>query len=169
MSTLLIIIGIVFLIAGIIGAILPVIPGPPLSFIGMLFIHYSSDLYSFKPLTLVIYGIVSITILVLDYIIPAMGTKKYGGTKYGTWGSTIGLLIAVVIFPILGIVLGPFGIIGIILGPFAGAYIGEIIGGKNHDDALKSGLGSFYGFLAGTFLKLAYAIIVGVTCLWHLI
>jgi uncharacterized protein len=86
---------------------------------------------------------ITVVVIVLEYIIPIYGTKRYGGTKYGMWGCTIGL--------IAGIWMGP---IGIILGPFVGALIGEIIGNANSDHALKAAFGSFIGFLFGTLLKL---------------
>ena len=81
--------------------------------------------------------------LVLDYLIPIWGTKKFGGTKYGAWGCTIGFLAA--------FWLGPAGII---IGPFVGAFVGELIGGKDSKSSLKSAIGSFVGFLVGSFLKI---------------
>jgi uncharacterized protein YqgC (DUF456 family) len=92
---------------------------------------------------------VAVVILILDYVIPAIGTKKFGGTKYGQWGSMAGVVI--------GIFLGPPGIIA---GPFLGAILGELIGGKDMNFAIKSGIGSFLGFLAGTFIKLVYALVM---------
>ena len=119
-----------------------------------LYINYSVS-------TLVIYGIVCLLITVLDYFVPIWGTKKFGGTKAGVRGSTIGLIIGVIVLPLLGIVLGPFGIIGIIAGPFVGAYIGEKMNGVDDTLAWRSAFGSFVGFVAGTLLKVVYSIVIG--------
>jgi len=141
-------------LAGLLGAIVPALPGPPLSFIAVLLLLTLPTEQANIPF-LITFGILAVVITVLDYIVPIYGTKKLGGTKQGVWESTIGLLVGLIILPLLGITLGPFGILGIIAGPFAGAYIGEMIA-KNKDNALRAAIGSFLGFLAGTFLKIAY-------------
>lgn len=157
MTYLIIILAILLGIIGIIGAILPGLPGTPLSFIGLLILIF---LPSFQANTnlLIVMAIIAIAITILDYIIPIYGTKKFGGTKAGVRGSTIGLVVSIFVLPLLGISLGPFGIFGIILGPFLGAYIGENSFG-NKENALKAALGSFIGFLVGTFLKIIYGVI----------
>jgi hypothetical protein len=123
--------------------VLPVIPGPPLSYIGLLLLHFTEK-FQFSERFLIIWAIVTAAVYALDYIIPAWGTKKFGGSKRGVWGSIIGLVIGLFFFP-------PFGII---IGPFLGAVVGELTAGKDSAAALKSGFGSFLGFLAGTLLKL---------------
>lgn len=143
-------------LAGFLGAIVPALPGPPLSFIAILLLLTLPTEQANIPF-LITSGILAVVITVLDYVVPIYGTKKLGGTKQGVWGSTIGLLVGLIVLPLLGITLGPFGILGIIAGPFAGAYIGEMIA-KNKDNALRAAIGSFLGFLAGTFLKIAYGI-----------
>ena len=82
-------------------------------------------------------------IQVLDYFIPIWGTKKFGGTKIGVWGSVIGMIVGLFFAPL-----------GIILGPFVGAIIGELIAGKETKLAIKAGFGAFIGFLFGTIAKL---------------
>jgi len=159
MDIILIIIGILLLLVGIIGAIVPGIAGPPFSFIGLIMLHITKR-YHFSEEFLVIMGLIAAAVTVLDYVVPIWGTKKFGGTKRGVWGSTIGLIVGIFILPALGIVIGPFGIIGILLGPFLGAYIGESTGGQTEGKALKAAFGSFIGFVTGTLMKLAYAIIV---------
>ena len=154
-------IGVILIILGLLGAFLPGLPGPPLSFIALILIQLTSN-PPFSENFLIIMGVIMVVVSVLDYIVPVYGTKKFGGSKQGVWGSTIGLIVGVVILPLMGIVIGPFGLIGIILGPFIGAYIGERISGKDSDSALKAAMGSFIGFLAGTFMKLAYSIVAGV-------
>ena len=90
----------------------------------------------------------------LDYVIPLLGTRKYGGSKYGVWGSTIGL--------IAGFWMGP---LGIIIGPFIGAFVGEMIASSNTEHAMRAAWGSFVGFLFGTLIKLIACLIMA----WYLI
>ena len=135
--------GIVLILLGIAGAIIPILPGPPLSYIGILLLHLTTK-YQFTSKFLIVWAVLTIGVYILDYFIPIWGTKKFGGSKRGVWGSIIGLIVGIFFFP-------P---IGIIVGPFIGAVLGELSIGKNSKDALKSGLGSFIGFLTGTLLKL---------------
>ena len=143
MDYLLIGFGIILIISGILGCVLPLLPGPPLSYVGLLLLHFTQD-YQFSNKFLIIWGLITGVVYALDFIIPAWGTKKFGGSKRGVWGSIIGLIIGMFFFP-------PFGII---IGPFVGAVIGELTSGKESGAALKSGFGSFLGFLTGTILKL---------------
>ncbi len=143
MDIVLISLGIILMIIGIIGCILPFLPGPPLNYIGLLLLHFTGK-YHFSTDFLVVWAIITAFVYGLDLIIPVWGTKKFGGSKYGIWGSVIGLLAGFLFFP-------PFGIV---IGPFVGAVIGELIAGKNSGAALKSGFGSFVGFISGTILKL---------------
>ena len=139
--TLLILAGICMLV-GIIGCIIPGLPGVPIAYAG-LWIAQATDRVDFGWKMLLIWGIVTIVVSVLDYVVPAWGTKKFGGTKYGVWGSTIGVFVGLF-----------FGAIGVIAGPLIGAILGELIGGKEVKEALKAGWGSFVGLLCGTILKL---------------
>lgn len=143
MDYILIVFGIILIISGILGCVLPVIPGPPLSYIGLLLLHFTKQ-HEFSSKFLVIWAVVTGVVYALDFVIPAWGTKKFGGSKRGIFGSIIGLVIGMFFFP-------P---IGIILGPFIGAVVGELTLGKESMAALKSGFGSFLGFLVGTLLKL---------------
>ncbi len=143
MDILLIVLGALFIISGVLGCVLPIIPGPPLSYIGLLLLHFT-ERYQFSSKFLIIWAIITVVVYVLDYLIPAWGTKKFGGSRRGVFGSIIGLVIGMFFFP-------PFGII---IGPFIGAVVGELTIGKDSGAALKSGFGSFLGFLAGTLLKL---------------
>lgn len=143
MDIVLIILAILFLLVGLAGCILPVLPGPPLAYVGLLLLHLTSK-HQFTTEFLVIWAIVAIAVTILDNVIPVLGTKKYGGSKKAIWGSMIGLLIGLFLFP-------PFGII---IGPFLGAVVGELLEGKETKDAIRSGFGAFMGFLGGTLLKL---------------
>lgn len=153
MDTLFLIIAFVLALAGIAGSFLPVLPGPPLSWLALLLLYFTD-----QPATdmrmLVLHGVVAGAITLLDYYVPIWGTKKFGGSPAGVRGSTIGLLVGLFFAPL-----------GILLGPFVGAYLGETLGGRKQNDALRSAMGSFLGFLAGTLLKLVYGIFV----LWLLI
>lgn len=149
MATVLLTIGIILMIVGIAGCILPLLPGPPLCFLALLIQQLNAE----PPFTtnfLLIWGSVAFVVTVLDYVIPLYGTKKFGGSKFGIWGCTIGLFA--------GLWLGPFGII---IGPFVGAFIGEIIANNDSSTALKSAVGSFMGFLFGTLLKLVVCFAMG--------
>ncbi len=152
------ILAVISAVGGIIGAIIPGLPGTPLSFASLLLLLLVSN-SNYGAAFLVIMGVIALAITLLDYYVPIYGTKRLGGTRSGVRGSTIGLIIGVFILPLLGITIGPLGILGIVLGPFLGAYIGELYAG-NRTNALRSALGSFIGFLAGTLMKLLYGIIV---------
>ncbi len=158
MDWLWITISIIIVFVGIIGAVLPVIPGPIVAFASLLILQLK-EVNPFTEKFLVIMGLVAAAVTALDYVVPVYGTKKFGGSKAGIRGSMIGLIVGIIILPMLGIVIGPFGILGIILGPFVGAYIGESMTGKDSNAAFKAAFGSFIGFLTGTFMKFVYAII----------
>ena len=141
-------------IVGLLGVIIPVLPGTILSYIGLLAVYFIGD-GSISTLQLVICGIISVVVVVLDYILPGYFSKMFGGTKYGITGATIGTILGMF-----------FGIAGIILGPFIGAVVGEMMGKKiDLSQALKVGLGSMMAFFAGTGLKL----IVGVYMFYHIV
>ena len=145
MEVLIVIGGAALIIIGFIGSALPVIPGPPLSWAGYLLLKwtsYVSDNENYETmLWIMLFFVILVTLL--DYVVPVWGTKKWGGSKAGMWGATIGLIV--------GLFLGP---IGIIVGPFLGAFIGELTTGKEQKEALRSGWGSFLGFLLGVGMKL---------------
>lgn len=131
------------MIIGILGSFLPVLPGPPISWVGLLLLYLTKGIeinYWVLGVTLFI----ALFVAVLDYIIPARGTKYFGGSKYGIWGTNIGLIVGI-FTPI------PFGFL---IGPFVGALVGELIYNSNEGKrAFKAATGSFLGFLAGTFMK----------------
>lgn len=142
MDIFLIVSGAVLMLAGLAGSVLPFLPGPPLSYVALLLQNFRSE-RPFSSEFLWTWAGITVAVIMLEYLIPVYGTRRYGGTRYGMWGCTIGLVV--------GIFLGPAGII---IGPFAGALIGELIGNADSQRALKAALGSFIGFLFSTVLKL---------------
>lgn len=149
METLLIVLGSLFVIAGIIGAFLPMVPGPPLSYIGILILHFSQD-GLFSWLFLISWGIVVVITVTLDTLMPAEGARRTGGSRMGIYGAFLGGVFGFFFFPPAGL----------LFGPIVGAFIGEVIAGKNSDSALRSALGSFVGYLVATGLKVGVAIIL---------
>ena len=149
MDILLLLLGLFFIILGIIGSFIPVLPGPITSWIGLLLIHLTNVIPYNWTFILTTFTI-ALFVYILDYIIPALGTKKFGGSKYGIIGTTIGLIVGLIF-------LGPFGII---IGPFIGALTGELIyDNQNSNRALKAAFGSLIGFLFSTGLKFIVSII----------
>ena len=145
---ILLVLGILFMLIGIIGCLVPVLPGPPLSFLGLIFLHLTR-FGQFSASTLIILGSISVIVTLLDYIVPVWGTKKFGGSKYGTKGAIVGLIV--------GFFLGP---LGIVLGPLIGAFVGEMIFKDDLNYAFKAGFGSLLGFLTGIGLKLAASFVM---------
>lgn len=150
MDIALLIIAFILMLIGIIGCIVPGLPGTPIAYVG-LWIAQATDRVNFSWQFLLIWGIVVIVVSVLDYVVPAWGTKQFGGTKWGVWGSTIGVFVGLF-----------FGALGVILGPLVGAILFELIptvskgqlSSQAISAALRAGWGSFIGILFGTIIKL---------------
>jgi uncharacterized protein len=145
MTLFLIILGLLVSIIGLAGCILPVIPGPPLSFVALILLSIAKDWQVFSPTFLWIMAALTILVTILDYVVPAAGAKKYGASKLGVWGSIIGMFVGLFFFP-------PWGML---FGALIGAVLGEFIVGKQGDQALKAGWGVFVGNLMGVGLKMA--------------
>jgi len=148
----LLILAAVLVIGGIIFAVLPPLPGPVLSYAAIWVTHFSSDDARFSVFWLIAFGAMTAAVTALDVLMPAIATKKFGGTKAGVWGGLIGSIVGIMT-PI------PFGIIW---GPLLGAIVGDLIGGNQIRAAVKSGFGSFVGFIIATFLKVVVSVILGV-------
>lgn len=142
MDIFLLVLAFLCMLIGIIGCIIPGLPGTPIAYAG-LWLAQITERVDFSWQMLLVWGIVTIVVSALDYVVPAWGTKHYGGSKWGVWGSTIGVFVGLF-----------FGAVGVILGPLVGAIIGELLSGKELSNALKAGWGSFIGLLFGTILKL---------------
>ncbi len=149
MDTILLLLSFFLVILGIIGSFLPVLPGPLTGWTGLLLLHFT-DYVPMDRSFLIITFCFALLIFILDYFIPAIGTKKFGGSKYGVYGTTLGLIVGL-LSPI------PFGVL---IGPFLGAFIGELLyDNKNTTRALKASFGSFIGFLSSIFIKFSVALI----------
>lgn len=158
MDIFLVVLAAIFMLLGIIGSFLPVLPGPITSWVGLLLLHLTDAVpmnWTFLTITL----LVAVAIWLLDYVIPAMGTKRFGGSRAGMIGTTVGLIIGLIF-------LGPFGII---IGPFAGALIGELLNKSNSQTAVRAAFGSFLGFLTSTFIKFIVAVIYLGFFIWKFI
>ena len=142
MDILLIVLGVICLILGLVGCVLPMLPGPPVAYGGLILLHLT-NYTQLSTTELIVCLVLVIIVQVLDYIIPLLGTKYTGGGgKWANRGTLIGTLIGMFFLPW-----------GIIVGPFVGAFIGATKDGADNTQALKSGLGSLIGFLLGTVLK----------------
>lgn len=148
MDVFLIIMALFLVLLGVLGSFLPVLPGPITSWFGFLLLYFS-DLILISKKLLIITLVIALSIWILDYFIPAIGAKKFGGSKYGMIGTTLGLIVGLIL-PIPG---------GVFIGPFFGALIGELLKKNNSKIALRAAFGSFLGFLASTFLKFIVSII----------
>lgn len=145
MTLFLIILGLLLSIIGLAGCILPVIPGPPLSLAALLILSIAKDWQVFSPTFLWVMAFITILVTILDYVVPAVGAKKYGASRLGVWGSIIGMFVGLLFFP-------PWGML---FGAFFGAVLGEFIVGKEGGEALKAGWGVFVGNMLGVGLKMA--------------
>jgi len=150
MTTILIIIGFVLAIFGLLGCILPIIPGPPMSYLSLILLSLAKDWQPFSSLFLVLMAVLMGAVLLMDYLLPIAGAKKFGASKYGLWGSIIGVVLGIFLFP-------PWGMI---FGAFIGACGGELIAGKDSRTALRAGWGVFVGNIASAAVKLTYAAVV---------
>jgi uncharacterized protein YqgC (DUF456 family) len=138
------VVGSILILLGLAGSILPVLPGPPLSFIGLfLFALVRNFSPPLTPTLIIIMLIISIVVTIADYFIPLIGAKKYGTSKWGIYGSVAGMII--------GAFFSPFGVL---LGAFIGAVLVEWIVSRKEKQALRAGWGIFIGSLLGTILKL---------------
>ena len=147
MITTIIILGLLVSFTGFIGCIVPVIPGPPLSFLALIILSFAKNWEPFSPTFLICMAVLTLAVFVLDYIIPAGGARKYGASKSGVWGSIIGMPLGFFFLPPWGILIGGIG----------GALAGELIAGKESKMAFRAAWGIFVGYMASTGLKLVFS------------
>jgi len=143
-ETILIILGFLIAVVGLMGCIIPAIPGPPLNFLSLLVLELAVD-DAFPVEFYLLWGGITLAVTTLDYVLPIMGAKVYKASSLGIWGSVIGMLIGIFFFP-------PFGMI---IGLFIGAVLGELLAGKEDREALKIGSVTFLASVLMIFIKLA--------------
>ena len=141
------------LILGLLGCVVPVIPGPALSYAALLLLLPSRFAPSLG--VCVWFGIGCAAVLVLDTIVPALGAKRFRCSRWGVAGCMIGTFVGMF-----------FGLLGLVLGPFVGAVLGEIIAGRNFSESMRGGFGAFLGFLSGVLLKVAYCAVCTGWCIY---
>lgn len=146
MDVIIVVIGLILALAGIIGCILPIIPGPIFSFLALILLSWIKNWQSFSLTFLIVMASLTALLMILEYIAPALGAKKYGASKYGLWGSVIGMFIGIFFIP-------PWGMI---VGAFVGALVGELLAGKSGKKALRAGWGILIGNVLVIGLKLAF-------------
>ena len=147
MTIVLIILGLIFALVGLAGCIIPIIPGPPLSFLALIVLSFAKNWEPFSPTFLIIMAGLTIVVATLDYLVPVGSAKKYGASKLGVWGSIIGMVIGLFFFPPWGIFIGGIG----------GALAGELVAGKEAGKAFRASWGIFVGYMVSTGLKLAFS------------
>jgi len=150
MTIALIILGLLIALIGFIGCILPVIPGPPLSYAALIILSLAKQWEPFSIAFLIIMGALMLAVSLVDYVFPAIGAKRYGASKAGVWFSIIGMLMGIFFIP-------PWGMF---IGAFAGALIGELLVGKGGKKALQAGWGVFVGNMVSIGFKLAFSGVV---------
>ena len=138
------IVGFFLVILGLLGSVLPILPGPPLGFVGLLLMAVARQFTGpLTPMLILTLALATLGVIVFDYLLPVMMSKKYGASKWGVWGSVIGMVVGLFFTPL-----------GALFGAFVGAVIGEWIVHRKQNKALRAGFGVVLGSLLGTVLKL---------------
>jgi uncharacterized protein YqgC (DUF456 family) len=149
-TALLAILGFVFIGAGFLGIFLPILPGIPLAWLGFFIFAIGTGFTRISILATVVFFVLMLVVLLLDFLAPVLGAGKYKASKWGIAGAFVGFLVGVLIF----------GFWGIILGPFIGALLGEIAARRPAGQAFKSAAGTLIGFLAGSLIKTIYIFVL---------
>jgi uncharacterized protein YqgC (DUF456 family) len=136
----------ILIVAGLVGAILPNLPGIPVMFGGMLLAAWVGHFQKIPVWVIVVLGVLATFSITFDFIAGSLGAKRYGASKTAVWGAFLGTIVGLF-----------FGIPGIILGPFVGAVIGQLASGSPVDHAARVGFGTWIGLMIGTAIKLAVA------------
>ena len=141
---LLVILGAILQLVGLAGCVLPWLAGPPFNFLGLILLSVAKGWKPFSPTFLIVMGVLTVMTMALEYAMPLAGTRRFGASKRGFWGSFIGMVVGALVFP-------PFGLVA---GAFAGAVAGELSAGKDRSSALRAGWGVFAGTMAAMAVKL---------------
>lgn len=155
MDIVLVLAGLALVLVGLAGCFLPVLPGPPVAFLGLLLLRFTSFVSVARsgPFDRVLWvlGGVAVAVTVVDNIVPVWGARTFGASRHGLVGASLGLLIGLFFVPA-----------GLILGPFLGAVAGELLSGKTRQASLQAGVGSLLGFLGGVAMKFAVTLAMAV-------
>jgi uncharacterized protein YqgC (DUF456 family) len=144
---------------GLVGTVLPIIPGILVIFAGYLFYGFATGWQAYGPAAIAVWSVVTGLVLLLDFYSGAIGAKRYGASRSGAWGSLIGGMLGTLVA----------GFPGLLLGPFVGAAVGEMLRGRSHREALRSGWGTFIGFMVGSVVKIGLGVVmVGTFIRWVL-
>lgn len=147
----------ILIIIGILGTVLPILPGILLCYAGMWIYKWGHP--DFPSVYLIIFGILTVASLILNYLIPLKTTAKYGGSSYGKIGGFLGTIIGLFFPPI-----------GFIIGMLLGVFIGEMIHDRqDYHKALQATKGAFMGFLYGTGFNLIVGLAMFLVVIIHLL
>lgn len=146
-------------LVGLAGTVVPILPGVPLVFAGLLMVAWADQFQHVGAVTLTILGVLTVLSLVADFLASALGAKKLGASPRAVAGATIGALVGIL-----------FGLPGLIFGPFIGAVLGELSANRALVQAGKAGLGTWIGLLLGSVVKLTLSfLMVGIFLTAHLV
>ena len=140
----------VLMVVGLAGVVLPMLPGIPLAWLGFFIYALGTGFERISIATVVVFFILMVLTLALDFVAPMLGARKYRASKLGVFGAFLGFTVGIFVF----------GFWGIILGPLVGAFLGELIAKRKPEQAIRSALGSFLGFVAGTLFKIIVILIM---------
>jgi uncharacterized protein YqgC (DUF456 family) len=140
----------ILMVTGLLGVVLPILPGIPLAWLGLFIFAIGTGFERISIATVVIFAILTVLALLLDFLAPMLGAKKYRASKLGVFGAFLGFTVGIFVL----------GFWGIILGPFIGALLGELIAGRRPTQALKSAFGTFLGFIAGALFKIIIILVM---------
>jgi uncharacterized protein YqgC (DUF456 family) len=149
METLLWILAVVLVVTGIAGTVLPMLPGVPLVFAGLLLAAWADGFYAVGWPVLAVLGVLTLVSLVVDIGASSIGARRAGATRAATMGAALGALVGVF-----------FGLPGLLIGPFAGAALGQFLARRDVLEAGRVGAGAWIGFLVGSAAKLALALLM---------
>ncbi|MBN2365112.1 MAG: DUF456 domain-containing protein [Calditrichaeota bacterium] len=144
------------MIVGLAGTFLPMLPGIPLIYLAFFIYGFATDWTHFGANFMLLWGAVTLLMVLLDYYAGAIGARKYGASAAGVWGSILGGIVGIIFL----------GFLGILLGPFIGAFAGELLSGKTHRHAFRAGWGTFVGFIAGSLFKIMVGCIMIGSFIW---
>ncbi|MGH8041994.1 MAG: DUF456 domain-containing protein [Rudaea sp.] len=144
MPTLYFVLAAILILVGMAGAVVPILPGVPLVFGGMLLAAWADHFRHVGAFTLTLLGVLAALALLVDFVAGLLGARRVGASPRALWGAMFGTLAGLF-----------FGLPGLLLGPFLGAVAGELSTGRKLNHAARVGIGTWIGLLFGTLAKLA--------------